>query len=987
MKPRKASVVAALLAAVVSVPVASAQTCTRTAGSSQLDSVWVCPVSTEADFDAAVARSNSASGYEYVSVHLLNDLTLATPVNLTDSNIVLAPSPYVLSGAFNGSFGPTLWVTKSIDPFYPPTSGPNTVRVTGPSNVYFFMQTGSTLLSASNIGSVNGYGGVELNGGTFRALGSLTLGALFVDSYASTPACIGCSQPLVATVDTNGHDVFVYETLGTSGLNKVGAGKLTFERVDGGFLGPMIVGGGTLQLNDRYLYGAILTLDGGELRAGTDLALSGGYRFGEVSQATLGAGGGTVDTNGFTITFAGVAGPGGLTKLGAGTLAIEGVASYLGPTSVRGGTLRLGSNSALPSTTALEIAAAATVDARNRTIAVAELRGLGTLAIDRGSFTVAGDGPSEFDGAITGDGQLIKSGAGTFTLAGPNTYSGGTTVSAGTLSGTTTSLKGKIANAATLTFDQGGAGVFTGSITGNGVVNKTGAGAVFFAQPQVYTGLTHVMAGQLDAGMLAGSVAVDADAAFGASHVGGDLFLATGATLVVDTGAAPAAVAGRATVGGATVALMGSAPSSARISTLPFLTAGGGFAGTFGDVISSAPLAGVARTDGNTAFLILERTDLALASLATTTNGRTVGSAFDALRAAGGESADLNRVFLEIGALPDAQVSGAFTDLANRAAPTALLRAAGDGQDVLRSVNDRIVDVTTGAGERTAAIASASGADRSGFWVKSRASFGASPEVTSSGGAIGWLAGFDRALARGIVLGAFAGYDPSSATIDTTALSDHAVRAGGYLSGARGQFFLTAALSGASHRFRTNRHVQIKAVLDGSPIFGGIDRMATARFDGTDVSGYGEAGMTIETGVARLQPLVSIDATRIWSDPFAETGAGAIDLRAASASASSAEAAIGLRALRTMRGSRLTPRVEARYLHQLARPLDTMQMAWQDASALPLSIDSVRSNINAVSFATGVALSAKPGLLLSVDYRGTFGAAGQRQVGSLGFGF
>lgn len=81
-------------------------------------------------------------------------------------------------------------------------------------------------------------------------------------------------------------------------------------------------------------------------------------------------------------------------------------------------------------------------------------------------------------GSITGAGNFIKTGAGTLTLAGNNLLSGTMTVSQGVLQGSTQSLGSKIKNEATLVFDQGGAGEFSGEITGTGAITKKGAGAL-----------------------------------------------------------------------------------------------------------------------------------------------------------------------------------------------------------------------------------------------------------------------------------------------------------------------------------------------------------------------------------------------------------------------------------------------------------------------------------------------------------------------------
>ncbi len=113
----------------------------------------------------------------------------------------------------------------------------------------------------------------------------------------------------------------------------------------------------------------------------------------------------------------------------------------------------------------------------------------------RGVLTVTQATNIGYAGAISGNGSLTKTGAGTLTLTGNNNYQGGTTVSAGTLAGTTASLQGDILDNANVSFDQalGTQGGYGSHLSGSGSLTKTGAGMLFLTNTNSYSGGTVVM--------------------------------------------------------------------------------------------------------------------------------------------------------------------------------------------------------------------------------------------------------------------------------------------------------------------------------------------------------------------------------------------------------------------------------------------------------------------------------------------------------------
>ncbi|EBU8102551.1 AIDA autotransporter-like protein ShdA, partial [Salmonella enterica subsp. enterica serovar Cubana] len=156
-----------------------------------------------------------------------------------------------------------------------------------------------------------------------------------------------------------------------------------------------------------------------------------------------------------------------LIKQGAGTLILNAENTYTGGTTISGGTL-----------VATNVEALGTGDVTDN--AVLELNTGGT-----------------FDNAISGIGQVVKSGDETLMLSGTNTYSGGTLISGGTLVASNVEAlgTGDVTNDAVLELNTGG--TFDNAISGSGQVVKSGDDALTLSGANSYTGGTLISGGTL----------------------------------------------------------------------------------------------------------------------------------------------------------------------------------------------------------------------------------------------------------------------------------------------------------------------------------------------------------------------------------------------------------------------------------------------------------------------------------------------------------
>ncbi|EDA8709860.1 autotransporter outer membrane beta-barrel domain-containing protein, partial [Salmonella enterica subsp. enterica serovar Kedougou] len=102
-----------------------------------------------------------------------------------------------------------------------------------------------------------------------------------------------------------------------------------------------------------------------------------------------------------------------------------------------------------------------------------------------------------FDNAISGSGKVEKSGDDALTLSGANTYTGGTLISDGTLVASNVEAlgTGDVTDNAVLELNTGGD--FDNAISGSGQVEKSGDGTLTLSGSNTYTGGTTINGGTL----------------------------------------------------------------------------------------------------------------------------------------------------------------------------------------------------------------------------------------------------------------------------------------------------------------------------------------------------------------------------------------------------------------------------------------------------------------------------------------------------------
>ncbi|RBE93391.1 hypothetical protein BRL73_03515, partial [Xanthomonas oryzae pv. oryzae] len=331
---------------------------------------------------------------------------------------------------------------------------------------------------------------------------------------------------------------------GTGALQKLDTGTLVLSGSNT-YTGGTALGGGSLVLGNAQALGTGTLTTAAGTTLDTNQALTVGNTVVLDGALTL------PGSNDLALTGA-ISGAGSLIKNGTSTLTLSGNNSYAGGTVLNDGTLAVAGDTALGSGT-LSVNGDSVL---SNPVAAA----LGNAVTLGAALTVDNPADLTLAGNISGSGALIKTNTGTLTLGGSNTYSGGTTLTAGTLVGDSASLQGAIVDNATLAFNQVADGVFNGSITGTGTVVKDGVGALLLNGANGYMGGTSIVAGTLigDTASLQGDIANDAALVFNQTTDGVYAGTVSGTGSLEKAGAGALQLLGPNTYTGGTVISAGS---------------------------------------------------------------------------------------------------------------------------------------------------------------------------------------------------------------------------------------------------------------------------------------------------------------------------------------------------------------------------------------------------------------------------------------------
>ncbi|MCB1674123.1 MAG: autotransporter-associated beta strand repeat-containing protein, partial [Pseudomonadales bacterium] len=289
-------------------------------------------------------------------------------------------------------------------------------------------------------------GNVQIDGGTLKTTQGVDSDRYVVIGNAGATVDVsGAAHTTTLSGLVEGKGVLTKEGEGTLVLDlHSGSYRNTSNEVASEFKKNSVAGvsvkAGVLEIDNAakdFGEAVAVNLAGGELRI--NQAVATGVDLGAV---TLQGAGGTIDTTGATIKTGALSGSGALTKQGSGTLVLTDLnnQAFTGNTTISQGKIQINS------TQGLGVGGQLTLDGGSLQVV-----GNADVTLDKNAVITSSNGTIDnvsnnvtLSGVVSGAGQLVKSGAGKFSLTNEkNNFEGGVRIKDGTLEVSTDGSLGK----------------------------------------------------------------------------------------------------------------------------------------------------------------------------------------------------------------------------------------------------------------------------------------------------------------------------------------------------------------------------------------------------------------------------------------------------------------------------------------------------------------------------------------------------------------
>ena len=501
-----------------------------------------------------------------------------------------------------------------------------------------------------------------------------------------------------------------------------------------------------------------------------------------------------------------------------------------------------------------------------------------------------------------------------------------------------------------------------------------------------FSGATHVQSGASlrNLRVIRGNVQVDSGASYGGGRIGGDLNLASGATLVVAGSAVQ--VDGSASLAGAhlRLATLPGASSDGRYNILQ----AGSINGEFADVdVGDLAFASARLTYGdNNVDLQLQRNGTRFADVALSGNGRSVGNALE-----GQTSSPLYQTLL----LSNAKQAGqAMEQLAasSNASLTSVSLASGaqvgsSMRGAMQPLGGTMGNLQAALLEDNAPLLAATGVPDSArnlndpqaqgrIWLQGLGSHG-TLDGAHGGHDIrqdtqGLVLGADWGLGASWRMGVLGGYAKTDIDAGSGTSGDvDSLHLGVYAQHQSGPLALRLGTAYSWHDNRSKRSVD----------FAGFSDHLRGDFDANSQQAFAELGYQMGSGRLAIEPFVGLDYQRYSQESYDEKG-GAAALHVEQQDHDNLSSSFGLRLahLGTLdNGMSLTPRLSAAWRHTYGNLDSSVRQSFLSGGSA-FSVEGSALDRDSLLLQTGLDLGISPGQSVGLGYSGEYGSHAQNHA-------